>query len=88
MVLGGRRHARARGTTSHPLAPGDVIARPPSRRLTHALTAGADGLTYLVVRHPARPATPSIYPETGKVWIRGLGVWLDAEPASPNAAGI
>jgi uncharacterized cupin superfamily protein len=38
----------ALGEEGHPLSPGDVVARPPSRRLAHALTAGGDGLTYLV----------------------------------------
>src|SRR5579875_369784 len=63
------------GEETHPLAPGDVVARPPSRRLTHALAAGPQGLTYLV--YGTREAGDCVfYPETGKVWVRGLGVWL------------
>jgi uncharacterized cupin superfamily protein len=75
------------GEETHPLAPGDVVARPPSRRLSHALAAGPDGLTYLV--YGTRDAGDAVYyPESGKVWVRGLGVWLDAEPSSPYAPGI
>ncbi|HEY3771673.1 MAG TPA: cupin domain-containing protein [Solirubrobacteraceae bacterium] len=74
------------GGAAHPLAPGDVVARPPSRGLTHALTAGANGLSYLV--YGTRQAGDAIYyPDRGKVWMRGIGVWLDAEPSSPHAAG-
>jgi uncharacterized cupin superfamily protein len=77
----------ALGDDEHPLAPGDVIARPASTRLTHALNAGADGLTYLV--YGTRDDGDAVYyPSTGKVWVRGLGLWLDAEPASPDVVGI
>jgi uncharacterized cupin superfamily protein len=72
------------GEDSHPLAPGDVIARPPSRRLAHSLGAGPDGLTYLA--YGTREAGDAVfYPDTGRVWMRGLGVWLDAAPAAPGA---
>ena len=74
------------GGDSHPLAPGDVIARPPSRRLTHALAAGPQGMTYLA--YGTRQDGDCVYyPEMGKIWVRGLGVWLDAEPASPHQPG-
>lgn len=65
------------GEESHPLVPGDVVARPPSRRRAHALTAGPEGLTYLVYG-TREPGDAVLYPETGKVWIRGLDVWLDS----------
>lgn len=75
------------GEETHDLAPGDVVARPPSRRLTHALAAGPDGLTYLV--YGTREDGDCVfYPEMGKVWIRGLGVWLDGESAPPGRPGI
>lgn len=65
------------GAESHPLVPGDVVARPPSGRIAHALTAGPEGLTYLVYG-TREPGDAVLYPETGKVWIRGLDVWLPA----------
>ena len=72
------------GDETHPLAPGDVVARPPSRRLGHALIAGPEGLTYLV--YGTREAGDAIfYPGSGKVWLRGLGVWLDAQTSPPGA---
>ena len=75
------------GAETHPLVPGDVIARPPSRRLAHALSAGPEGMTYLA--YGTREAGDAVfYPDSGKVWVRGLGVWLDAEPAAPDQPGI
>jgi uncharacterized cupin superfamily protein len=65
------------GAEGHPLAAGDVVARPPSGRVAHALTAGAEGLTYLAYG-TREPGDAVFYPETGRVWIRGLDVWLDA----------
>jgi uncharacterized cupin superfamily protein len=64
------------GEESHPLVVGDVVARPPSRRLAHTLTAGTGGLTYLAYG-TREPGDAIVYPEIGKVWIRGLDVWLD-----------
>lgn len=79
------------GAETHPLSPGDVVARPPSRGLAHALTAGPHGLTYLV--YGTRDDGDAVhYPDTGKVWMRGLGVWLDAnldsDPSVPSTQGI
>jgi uncharacterized cupin superfamily protein len=75
------------GTETHPLAAGDVVARPPSRRLSHALAAGASGLRYLV--YGTRDSGDAVfYPETGRIWMRGLGVWIDADPAPLGQAGI
>jgi uncharacterized cupin superfamily protein len=64
------------GDETHPLAAGDVVARPPSRRLAHAVTAGPDGLIYLAYG-TREPGDAVVYPGTGKVWLRGLDVWLD-----------
>ncbi len=75
------------GEQTHPLSPGDVIARPPSTALPHALAAGAGGLTYLVYG-TRDDGDSAFYPGMGKVWLRGLGVWLDAERASPHQPGI
>ncbi|HLI58210.1 MAG TPA: cupin domain-containing protein [Solirubrobacteraceae bacterium] len=65
------------GAASFPLVAGDVIARPPSGRVAHALTAGAEGLTYLAYG-TREPGDAILYPDTGRVWIRGIDVWLDA----------
>jgi uncharacterized cupin superfamily protein len=75
VVLGGTG-TLSLGEESHPLAAGDVVARPPSQRLAHSLTAGADGLTYLVYG-TREPGDAVAYPETGKLWIRGIDAWLD-----------
>lgn len=75
------------GDEIHQLAPGDVVARPPSRRQPHAITADAGGLTYLVYG-TREPGDAIFYPEAGRVWMRGLGVWLDAEAAAPGLPGL
>jgi uncharacterized cupin superfamily protein len=67
---------------AHPLAVGDVVARPPGTRVAHSIVAGAEGMTYLVYG-TREPGDAVVYPEAGKVWIRGLGVWLDS--AAPPA---
>ena len=64
------------GDEAHPLRVGDTVARPPATGVPHALTAGADGMTYLVFG--TREAGDSVYyPQAGKVWLRGLGVRID-----------
>jgi uncharacterized cupin superfamily protein len=64
------------GDRAHPLVVGDVVARPPGTHDAHALSAGPEGLTYLVYG-TREPGDAVVYPEAGKVWIRGLDVWLD-----------
>lgn len=64
------------GSTDHPLTPGDVVARPPGTGIAHTLHAGDGGLTYLVYG-TREPGDIVHYPETGQVWLRGLGVRLD-----------
>jgi uncharacterized cupin superfamily protein len=67
----------ALGDQDHPLRPGDMVARPPGTGVAHAITAGEQGLTYLV--YGTRVAGDSVYyPESGKVRLRGLGVMIDA----------
>jgi uncharacterized cupin superfamily protein len=75
------------GADAHPLIAGDVVGRPPATRVPHLITAGPDGLTYLAYG-TREPGDAVAYPEAGKVWIRGLDMWLDsaAPPASPSGA--
>lgn len=63
----------------HPLRAGDVVARPPSTGVPHALHAGDAGLTYLAYG-TREPGDAVYYPTAGKVRLRGLGVTLDVAP--------
>jgi uncharacterized cupin superfamily protein len=65
------------GGDEHPLRPGDVVARPPSTGVAHALRAGDSGLTYLVYG-TREPGDSVYYPQSGQVRLRGLGVTLTA----------
>jgi uncharacterized cupin superfamily protein len=64
------------GEDEHPLRAGDVVARPPSSGVAHALRAGEDGLTYLVYG-TREPGDAVYYPQSRQVRLRGLGVTLD-----------
>jgi uncharacterized cupin superfamily protein len=65
------------GGDEHPLRAGDVVARPPSTGVCHAIRAGDAGLEYLV--YGTRVAGDSVYyPDAGKIRLRGLGVTIDA----------
>jgi uncharacterized cupin superfamily protein len=64
------------GQGEHPLRPADVVARPPSSGVPHALRAGDDGLTYLVYG-TREPGDSVYYPQSRQVRLRGLGVTLD-----------
>ncbi len=67
------------GDDEHPLAAGDVVARPASTGICHHLTAGPGCLTYLA--YGTREAGDIVsYPEAGTVRIRGLGITLRVEP--------
>ncbi|MGI9185898.1 MAG: cupin domain-containing protein [Solirubrobacteraceae bacterium] len=68
--------ALALGDAEHPLAAGDVVARPPGTGVAHAITAGEAGLTYLAYGTRV-PGDSVYYPEAGQVRLRGLGVTLD-----------
>jgi uncharacterized cupin superfamily protein len=63
------------GAAAHPLAAGDVVVRPPSSGVAHALRAGELGLTYLAYG-TREPGDAVFYPEAGQVRLRGLGVTL------------
>ena len=64
------------GAEAHPLRAGDVVSRPPGTGVPHALTAGPDGLTYLVYG-TREPGDAVAYPAAGTVRQRGLGVTLN-----------
>lgn len=66
----------ALGDATHALRTGDVVARPPGTGVPHALTAGDDGLTYLVYGTRV-PGDSVFFPERRQVRLRGLGVTLD-----------
>ena len=59
------------------LTAGDIIARPPATGIAHSITAGNDGITYLVYG-TREPGESVYYPTLGKVRLRGLGVTIDA----------
>jgi uncharacterized cupin superfamily protein len=66
------------GGGEHEMRCGSVVARPPGSRVAHAFRAGPDGLTYLAYG-TRQPDDASYYPRTGKVYLRGLGVVVDAQ---------
>jgi len=59
----------------HPLRPADVISRPAGTGVAHAFRAGTDGLTYLAYG-TREPNDMCFYPQSGRVWLRGLGIAL------------
>jgi uncharacterized cupin superfamily protein len=63
------------GDREHPLRAADVVARPPSTGVAHALRAGDQGMTYLVYG-TREPGDSVYYPQAGQVRLRGLGVTL------------
>ncbi len=64
------------GEAEHSLRAGDVVARPPSTGVAHALRAGERGLTYLVYG-TREPGDSVYYPQSRQVRLRGLGVTLE-----------
>jgi uncharacterized cupin superfamily protein len=82
VVLAGTGIARL-GDSEHSLRAGDVLARPPSTGVCHSLTAGPDGLTYLVYG-TREPGDSIFYPEQGVVLLRGLGVTIPAGAQPPG----
>jgi uncharacterized cupin superfamily protein len=65
------------GDDEHPVRSGDVIARPPATGIAHQLRAGDHGMTYLAYG-TCEPGDSVLYPETGEVLLRGLGITLRA----------
>ncbi len=75
-VLAGTGTVRL-GVEEHPLAAGDIVARPPATGVAHSLRAGPDGLTYLV--YGTRVPGDAIYfPTRGQLRLPGLGVTIAA----------
>lgn len=61
-----------------PVRAGDLVARPPGSRVSHRFTAGDGGMTMLV--YGTREANDiAYYPESKKIYFRGIGVIVDAE---------
>jgi uncharacterized cupin superfamily protein len=77
IVLAGGGSARL-GDEEHPLRTGDVLARPPSTGVCHSITAGPEGLSYLVYG-TREPGDSVYYADTGMVRLRGLGVTIPAD---------
>jgi uncharacterized cupin superfamily protein len=65
------------GAQDHGLRPGDMVARPPGTGVAHSITAGGQGIIYLVYGTRV-PGDSVYYPETGKVRLRGLGITISA----------
>jgi uncharacterized cupin superfamily protein len=73
---------------TYELRPGHVVARPPGTRISHALVAAADGITYLAYG-TREPNDIVWYPRSNKVYFRGVGLMTrlehldydDGEPA-------
>jgi uncharacterized cupin superfamily protein len=62
-----------------PLVAGSVVSRPPGTGVSHSFVAGPAGCTYLVYG-TRRPGDMVLYPETGRVFLRGLGVAFNLPP--------
>jgi uncharacterized cupin superfamily protein len=66
----------------HPLRVGDLVARPPSTGVSHSLSAGPEGMTYLAYGTRV-PGDSVYYPRQGKVRLRGLAVTIDVPSRQP-----
>lgn len=58
---------------------GNVVSRPPSTGVSHALRAGPTGVTFLVYG-TRRPNDVCYYPRSNKIYWRGLGLIARLEP--------
>jgi len=63
---------------THDLRPGHVIARPPGKKISHAILAGADGITYLAYG-TREPNDICYYPRSNKIYFRGVGLMTRLE---------
>ncbi len=70
LLLGDERHAVRRGS---------IVARPPGTGVAHAFEAGGDGLT-LLAYGTREPDDTCWYPDSQKIFFRGLGVVARVEP--------
>jgi uncharacterized cupin superfamily protein len=62
----------------HPVRAGSLVARPAGTGVAHALRAGPHGLTMLAYSD-LDPRDMCLYPRTGKVLVRGLGIVIRPE---------
>jgi uncharacterized cupin superfamily protein len=67
------------GDEEHPLRRGSVVARPPGTGVAHSFRAGDRGLTFLAYG-TREPNDICIYPRSGKIFFRGLGLVGRLEP--------
>jgi uncharacterized cupin superfamily protein len=58
---------------THELRPGSVVARPPGTRISHAIVAGPDGISYLAYG-TREPNDIVWYPRSNKIYFRGVGL--------------
>jgi uncharacterized cupin superfamily protein len=79
VVLGGTGEVRL-GEDRHPVARGSVVARPPGTGVAHSFIAGEDGLE-LLGWGTREPNDIAYYPDSGKVFLCGVGVIGRLEPA-------
>jgi uncharacterized cupin superfamily protein len=67
------------GIVEHPVRAGSVVARPAGTGVAHALRAG-DGGMRLLAYGTREPNDICLYPRSGKVMIRGVGLVGRLEP--------
>ena len=79
VVLGGDGEVRL-GDERHPVARGTVVARPPGTGEAHSFWAGERGLE-LLSWGTREPNDIVFYPDSGKVYLCGVGVIGRLEPA-------
>jgi uncharacterized cupin superfamily protein len=79
VVLGGAGELRL-GEERHPVARGAVVARPPGTGVAHSFVAGEGGLE-LLGWGTREPNDIAYYPDSGKVYLCGVGVIGRLEPA-------
>jgi uncharacterized cupin superfamily protein len=79
VVLEGAGELRL-GDERHPVRRGSVVARPPGTGVAHSFHAGDGGLE-LLGWGTRQPGDIAYYPDSSKVYLRGIGVIGRLEPA-------
>src|SRR4051794_16848945 len=69
------------GEEEHPVGTGSLVARPAGSGVAHALRAGDRGMTVLAYSD-LDPRDMCLYPRTGKVLVRGLGIVIQPDQVS------
>ena len=67
------------GDDEHPVREGTLVSRPPGTGVAHAFRGGDEGLR-LLMYSDLDPNDMCLYPRSGKVLIRGLGLVFRPEP--------